>query len=189
MKPGAAAGVLTLAGALLVVHPEVGLYVDDPASAVSRGVYAEAAPDASLVDSDDAGSASAGDGDGADSAGDLDSGDSAVELGSGYQCSTVPGDCRRAPLAWTARATVTAYCESGVMRSGRRTYVGAVATDRAVIPEGSLIEIEGVAGVHVSEDTGSGVRGYWIDRYMTSCADAVRWGRQTLAIRVTRWGW
>lgn len=93
------------------------------------------------------------------------------------------------PLPWTARATITNYCLHGTMRSGRYTYVGAVATDHAYIPEGSLLEIEGLSGWYRAEDTGSGVRGWWVDMFRPSCDDARRWGRQQLAIRVIRWGY
>lgn len=135
----------------------------------------------------------------ADSA-DVADGDDSGPGDSADPVDAVPGDDEPAvadtggircdhTLCWTARARITAYCTSGVMRSGRRTYVGAVATDRAYIPEGSLIEIEGLPGRYTSEDTGSGVRGWHVDIYMPSCADAVRWGSQQRAIRVMRWGW
>jgi 3D (Asp-Asp-Asp) domain-containing protein len=103
------------------------------------------------------------------------------------------GDDAAAPLVvelpWTARATVTAYCHGGLMRSGRQTYVGAVATDRSVIPEGSLVTIEGLGGPYVSEDTGSGVRGWWVDVFTPDCGRAQQIGRSQRAIRVERWGW
>lgn len=98
-------------------------------------------------------------------------------------------DAEPAVVAWTNRATVTAYCHGGLMRSGRQTYVGAVATDRRYIPEGSLIAIEGLGGPYVSEDTGSGVLGWWVDVFTPDCGRARQIGRSQRAIRVDRWGW
>lgn len=97
-------------------------------------------------------------------------------------------------LSWTAHARVTAYApgcgDSGRgTRSGTPTRWGVIATDRSRIPAWSLVEIEGFPGtVFRSEDTGSGVRGWHVDVWMPTCAQARRHGSPTRAIRVLRWG-
>ena len=99
-----------------------------------------------------------------------------------------------APVAApTRRALVTAYApgcgDSGRgTRSGTPTHWGVIATDRAVIPAWSLVEIDGLDATFRAEDTGSAVRGWHVDVWMPTCAQARRWGSQTREIRVVRWG-
>lgn len=76
-------------------------------------------------------------------------------------------------------AKITAYCLSGTTRSGTPVREGVVAVDRNWIPLGAQLTIEGLEGlVFSAEDTGSGVRGPHVDRWMRSCTDAVNWGVQ-----------
>jgi 3D (Asp-Asp-Asp) domain-containing protein/FtsZ-binding cell division protein ZapB len=53
-----------------------------------------------------------------------------------------------------------------------------VAVDRSVIPLGTWLYIEGV-GVRRAEDTGTGVRGNWVDVYMGTHEAAARVGRSS----------
>jgi 3D (Asp-Asp-Asp) domain-containing protein len=88
----------------------------------------------------------------------------------------------------TLMARITAYCLRGVMRNGEYVHAGAVATDRRVLPEGTRLTIDGLPGIYVSKDTGSGVLGAHVDVWMASCADAVRWGSQTRSVAVLPMG-
>lgn len=89
---------------------------------------------------------------------------------------------------WTASARVTAYCLQGTMRNGQYVHQGAAATDRSVIPEGSLIEIESL-GTYISKDTGGAVNGWHIDVWEPSCTVARQIGNSYRMVRITRWGY
>lgn len=80
--------------------------------------------------------------------------------------------------------TITAFCLRGQMRNGEYVHHGAVATDRRVLPEGTRMTIDGLPGLYVSKDTGSGVIGAHVDVWMESCQDAIRWGRQYRTVEV-----
>jgi len=83
-------------------------------------------------------------------------------------------------------ATVTAYSATGnLTRSGTVPAFGTVAVDPAVIPLGSRLLIDGFPGVvFTALDTGGGVRGAWVDVYLPSHAEAIRFGRQTRTITI-----
>jgi N-acetylmuramoyl-L-alanine amidase len=81
-------------------------------------------------------------------------------------------------------ASVSAYCITGVTRSGTYTRPGVVATDRSVIPQWTRMRIDGLPGEYVSEDTGSAVIGAKVDVYMPSCQAAIQWGRQHRTIHL-----
>ena len=94
-------------------------------------------------------------------------------------------------IAWSLTARVTAYsyesCATPACRtrSGTPTRWGVVATDPRVIPLGSRLQIDGFGDtVFSAEDTGGGVRGAWVDVWMPSTAEALRWGSQHREIRV-----
>jgi 3D (Asp-Asp-Asp) domain-containing protein len=91
----------------------------------------------------------------------------------------------------TMRVKATAYCQSGLTKSGLRTRTGIVAADPRVLPVGSVLEIvEGAtAGVYTVLDTGAAVRGRKIDIFIPDCRRARRFGAQTLRVRVLRRGW
>ena len=84
-------------------------------------------------------------------------------------------------------ATVTAYCDTGVMRDGSYTRPGVVAVDPSVIPLGSRLTIDGLPGIYLAADTGGGVIGSWVDVWHESCLAAREWGRQTRAVEVLPW--
>ena len=77
---------------------------------------------------------------------------------------------------------VTAYCVSGITKSGVRTRPGIAAADPGVLPLGSVIRVEGLQGpydgTYTVADTGGAVKGHIIDIYMKDCAAARRFGRQ-----------
>ncbi|MGI5835896.1 MAG: LysM peptidoglycan-binding domain-containing protein [Chloroflexota bacterium] len=81
-------------------------------------------------------------------------------------------------------ATVTAYCLQGRTRSGTPVKWGVVAVDPNVIPLGSKILIEGFGEIFSAEDTGSGVRGKWVDIWVESCAEARVFGLQSRRVTI-----
>lgn len=85
----------------------------------------------------------------------------------------------------------TAYCDSGITRSGVYVKRGIVAADPSTLPIGSVIEVEAgrYSGIYTVLDTGSAVRGQIIDIYMPSYDEAMEFGRQCVKVRVLRHGW
>ncbi len=90
------------------------------------------------------------------------------------------------PPTTTITARCTAYSYTGSRtRTGTWPVFGTVAVDPSVIPLGSHLLIDGFDGVtFVAEDTGGGVHGAWVDIYMPSRADAIRWGNRFCTVTV-----
>lgn len=88
--------------------------------------------------------------------------------------------------------TATAYTASCNGCSGR-TATGlnlhanpnmkVIAVDPRVIPLGTKVYVEGY-GYAVAADTGGAIKGYIIDLFMPSKAEAYRWGRKKVKIKV-----
>ena len=75
--------------------------------------------------------------------------------------------------------------------AGTVPHVGIVAADPAILPLGSRIRITGAgahSGVYTVTDTGAHVKGRRIDIYMTSAAQAKRFGRKMVTVRVLEVG-
>ena len=106
---------------------------------------------------------------------------------------TAGGACAREPAPPAAlNATATAYCQSGITKSGERTRRGVVAADPRVLPLGSVIRIDAPEGAHDGVyrvlDTGSAVKGRIVDIYMPSCRSAKQFGRRQVVVQVLEWG-
>jgi 3D (Asp-Asp-Asp) domain-containing protein len=71
------------------------------------------------------------------------------------------------------RVLKTAYCLRGHTASGRYVHPGTVAVDPRIIRMGSRMYIPGY-GRGIAEDTGSAIKGYHIDVWMSSCSAAMR---------------
>jgi 3D (Asp-Asp-Asp) domain-containing protein len=85
--------------------------------------------------------------------------------------------------------TATAYCQDGKTASGAHTNRGVVAADPGVLPLGTEIRVTGLKrgnGVYRVLDTGDRVQGRRIDVFMESCADAKRFGRQSVRVEVVK---
>lgn len=67
---------------------------------------------------------------------------------------------------------------SGTIPTANRT----IATDPDVIPEGSVVLLNGIE--YIAEDTGSGVEGAHIDIYFPTHEEALSWGCQTVEVIV-----
>lgn len=98
------------------------------------------------------------------------------------------------------RFTATAYCKGLTTASGVGVTNGIVAADPALLPEGSVIDIEGEPkspsalpdqyhGIYTVLDTGPAVNGRHIDIYLWSCNEALDLGRRNAVVTVLRLGW
>jgi len=81
----------------------------------------------------------------------------------------------------TITVSSTGYSLPGHTATGLPVGWGVVAVDPSVIPLGSRMTIPGY-GEGVAADTGSAVRGYDIDLWFPTLAQARAWGRRTVTI-------
>jgi 3D (Asp-Asp-Asp) domain-containing protein len=98
------------------------------------------------------------------------------------------------PAAGTRqRFRATAYCKGTTTASGVGVRTGIAASDPALLPVGSVINVTtGNAkynGVYTIMDTGPSVQGRLVDLYMWSCHEALAFGRQDIELTVLRFGW
>jgi 3D (Asp-Asp-Asp) domain-containing protein len=84
----------------------------------------------------------------------------------------------------------TAYCQDGTTASGAETARGIVAADPGVLPIGTRVRVSGLKrghdGIYRVMDTGKRVRGHHIDLFVASCAEAKRFGRQSVHVVIMR---
>ncbi len=80
----------------------------------------------------------------------------------------------------------TAYCLRGKTASGRYVRRGIVAADPRVLRLGTRIYMRGgrYTGNYVVADTGGKIKGRILDIWVPSCAEARRWGRRTVYVKV-----
>lgn len=87
----------------------------------------------------------------------------------------------------------TAYCKGEITASGVDVKEGVAAADPRILPEGSVIELDGVPerhrGIYTVLDTGPKVLGKHLDLYVWSCNEALEFGRRPVSITVLRLGW
>lgn len=104
-----------------------------------------------------------------------------------------PADPKPAPPGVRLVFTATAYCKGQVTSTGVFPRRGVAAGDPAVLPLGSVVEIDSadnrLDGVYSILDTGPEIQGRRIDLYMWSCNEALAFGRQTVRLTVLRMGW
>ena len=88
-------------------------------------------------------------------------------------------------------AMATAHSVEGETASGTKSRPGVAAADPSVLPLGSRIRVQGAgqySGVYTVEDTGRAIKGREIDLYMTSAAEAKKFGRQRVRVTVLESG-
>jgi 3D (Asp-Asp-Asp) domain-containing protein len=87
----------------------------------------------------------------------------------------------------------TAYCKGLVTKSGVPVQAGIAAADPALLPVGSVVEMDSpdsrYDGIYTILDTGPAVQGAEVDIYMWSCHEALRFGRKPVGLTVLRLGW
>lgn len=89
--------------------------------------------------------------------------------------------------------TATAYCKGRTTASGVGVRTGIAASDPAILPVGSVVNISTDTtkynGVYTIMDTGPSVQGRVLDIYMWSCNEALAFGRRAVEVTVLRLGW
>ncbi|MBA3736056.1 MAG: hypothetical protein H0W90_12830 [Actinobacteria bacterium] len=83
--------------------------------------------------------------------------------------------------ARTLTVTATGYSLAGTTATGLPVGPGIVAVDPSVIPLGTRMTIPGY-GEGVAADTGNAVQGLTIDLWFPTLAEALAWGRRTVAV-------
>jgi 3D (Asp-Asp-Asp) domain-containing protein len=79
--------------------------------------------------------------------------------------------------------SATKYCLTGTTATGLPVQHGVIATDPSYIPLGTRLFVPGY-GEGVAADTGGAVIGWTIDLWVSSCAEAGAYGRQTVTITI-----
>jgi 3D (Asp-Asp-Asp) domain-containing protein len=91
------------------------------------------------------------------------------------------------------RYVATAYCKGQITASGVKVRAGIAAGDPALLPQGSVIAVDGVPdklkGIYTVLDTGPKIKGRRLDLYMWSCHEALDFGKRPVEITVLRLGW
>jgi 3D (Asp-Asp-Asp) domain-containing protein len=87
----------------------------------------------------------------------------------------------------------TAYCKGLVTSAGVAAQSGVAASDPAVLPIGSIIQVDAPEakydGVYSVLDTGPAIQGHELDLYMWSCYEALKFGNKPVDVTVLRLGW
>jgi 3D (Asp-Asp-Asp) domain-containing protein len=96
----------------------------------------------------------------------------------------------RRPSRQSSMFRVTAYCQRGKTATGTKTGAGVAAADPRLLPMGSVIRINSGrdSETYIIEDRGGRVRGRTIDLYISSCAQARRFGRRQLPVEIVSRG-
>ena len=107
---------------------------------------------------------------------------------------SVPGARLAGPVPGSRLEFVaTAYCKGETTASGVTAQAGVVAADPRMLPEGSVVQLDGVParhqGIYTVLDTGPKVQGKHVDLYMWSCYDALAFGRRPVMLTILRLGW
>jgi 3D (Asp-Asp-Asp) domain-containing protein len=91
------------------------------------------------------------------------------------------------------RFGATAYCKGRTTASGVNVRSGIAAADPALLPVGSVIQVDAPGtrhdGIYTIMDTGPKVQGRRLDLYMWSCHEALKFGYATVDTSVLRLGW
>ena len=84
----------------------------------------------------------------------------------------------------------TAYCITGISKSGTKIMPGHVAADPRVIPLGSMIYVDSplMGGIYQVRDTGDLVKGNIIDIFIPSYERCKEFGRRIVKVQVLRYG-
>jgi len=89
-----------------------------------------------------------------------------------------------------AEFQATAYCVTGISKSGTPIAPGHVAADPKVIPLGSMIYVDSplMGGIYQVLDTGKLVKGNIIDIFIPSYESCKEFGRRMVKVQVLRYG-
>lgn len=103
----------------------------------------------------------------------------------------LPGDVNRFAPKAPEEFEATAYCVTGITKSGVPVAPGHVAADPRVIPLGSLIYVDSplMSGIYEVLDTGRLIKGKIIDIYIPSYKRCIEFGRRTVKVKILRYGY
>ncbi len=78
----------------------------------------------------------------------------------------------------------TAYCLKGKTAMGGAVRRGIVAADTRILPLGSRIQIDAgsYSGTYTVADTGGAVKGRILDIWVSTCSEAIRFGRKSVMV-------
>lgn len=122
-----------------------------------------------------------------------------IEKGANDMVSTSRGDVRfREAMILNASAYDLSFASTGkrpgdpgwgITASGTTARPGTVAVDPRVIPLGTRLYVESLDGTRdygfaIAEDTGGAIKGYKIDLFYNSNADAMRFGRRDVKVYI-----
>jgi rare lipoprotein A len=96
-----------------------------------------------------------------------------------------------APKAGRQEFTALAYSIEGKAADGSKSCIGTVAADPNVLPLGSKIRVSGAgaySGDYTVVDSGGNVKGNVIDIYMSSVAEARKFGRKKVEVEILATG-
>ena len=101
-----------------------------------------------------------------------------------------PGTAAASSAAQSEDFEATAYCVTGITKSGAKVAPGHVAADPKVIPLGSMIYVDSplMGGIYQVLDTGELIKGKIIDIFIPSYQDCVEFGRRGVKVQVLRYG-
>jgi len=99
-------------------------------------------------------------------------------------------DATASTAARTEDFEATAYCITGITKSGAKVAPGHVAADPRVIPLGSMIYVDSplMGGIYQVLDTGELVKGKIIDIFIPKYQDCMEFGRRAVKVQVLRYG-
>jgi len=85
----------------------------------------------------------------------------------------------------------TAYCITGITKSGVPVESGHVAADPRIIPLGSIIYVEShlMGGIYQVTDTGRLIKGNIIDIFIPGYKKSIEFGRRNVKVKVLRYGY
>lgn len=107
-------------------------------------------------------------------------------LASNFESFNFTVETSAAASSAAGRYRATAYCLRGKTASGRYVRRGIVAADPRILPLGTRIHMSGgrYTGKYLVADTGGKIKGRILDIWVPSCAEARRWGRRTVSVKV-----
>jgi 3D (Asp-Asp-Asp) domain-containing protein len=111
-------------------------------------------------------------------------------LGLWWCCTAAATVHRGVPKAMLMRATAFTRAQR-ITASGTWPHRGTAAADPKVFPPGTRIRITGAGaynGNYLVTDTGGGIRGRRIDIYVSTPAEARRFGTRTVRVQILRLG-
>lgn len=103
------------------------------------------------------------------------------EIDAGYFIVTAytnsPGDTGKSP----------GQVGYGITASGKPTVEHhTIAADWNLLPNGTIVKIQGLTGTYTVEDTGNGIHGRHIDLFVGSEDEAVKWGIKRRKITIVK---